>query len=157
MTDGPLLTEAEAAALLRRSRRFVRQLRQAGEVRWVPGAGRAPLLICKASLDAYIERTLQCHASNPPRLVEQGGVWYVAYNDGGRSQRTSLRTEDLQVAQARFQGWLKAREEAVVASEPTTVAGAFALYIDQHGPSTASPETLEHVAAAHRLVSASAV
>ena len=82
----------------------------------------------------------------PPRLVEQGGVWYVAYNDGGRSQRTSLRTKDLQVAQARFQGWLKAREEAVVASDPTTVAGAFALYIDQHGPSTASPETLEHVA-----------
>ena len=67
MTDGPLLTEAEAAALLRRSRRFVRQLRQAGEVRWVPGAGRAPLLICKASLDAYIERTLQCHASNSRR------------------------------------------------------------------------------------------
>jgi len=82
----------------------------------------------------------------PPRLVENAGVWYVAFSDGGRSQRTSLRTADLQVAQARFQGWLKAREEDAIASVPSTLAGAFKLYIEQHGPTVASPETLEHVA-----------
>ena len=81
----------------------------------------------------------------PPRLVEHGGTWYIAYSDGGRSQRTSLRTPDLQVAQARFQGWLKAREEEAAAGVPSTVAGAFRLYIDQHGKDVASPETLEHV------------
>jgi MarR-like DNA-binding transcriptional regulator SgrR of sgrS sRNA len=59
-----LLTEAEAAALLRRSRRHVRQLRQAGELQWLPGAGRAPLLITRESLNQYIERALQWHASN---------------------------------------------------------------------------------------------
>ena len=82
----------------------------------------------------------------PPRLVESNGVWYVAYSDGGRSQRTSLRTEDLQVAQARFQGWLKSQGEDKLASDPQTLAGAVRLYIDQHGPTVASPETLEHVA-----------
>ena len=54
-----LLSEAEVAAMLRRSRRYVRQLRQAGELRWLPGAGRAPILIDKASVLAYVERTLQ--------------------------------------------------------------------------------------------------
>jgi integrase len=83
----------------------------------------------------------------PPRLVEgAGGNWYVAFSDGGRSQRTSLRTTDLQVAQARFQGWLKARDADAIASTPTTLSGAFKLYIEQHGPTVASPETLEHVA-----------
>ena len=81
----------------------------------------------------------------PPRLVQHGGAWYVAFSDGGRSQRTSLRTADLQVAQARFQGWLKAREEDAATAVPTTVAGAFRLYIDQHGKDVASPETLEFV------------
>jgi integrase len=81
----------------------------------------------------------------PPRLVQANGVWYVAYSDGGRSQRTSLRTEDLQVAQDRFQGWLKAQGDDKVASDPQTLAGAVRMYIDQHGPTVASPETLEHV------------
>ena len=81
----------------------------------------------------------------PPRLEQIGGVWYVIYSDGGRSQRSSLRTEDLQVAQQRFQGWLKGRQEEAVARTPQTLANAFALYIEQHGPSTASPETLVHV------------
>jgi integrase len=84
----------------------------------------------------------------PPRLVEKDGAWYVAYSDNGRSQRTSLWTADIQVAQQRFQGWLKARDEDQIARNPTTVAGAFKLYIAQHGPTISSPETLGHVAKA---------
>ena len=81
----------------------------------------------------------------PPRLVQHNDTWYVAYSDNGRSQRTSLRTQDLQVAQARFQGWLKAQADDAIASEPSTLAGAFKLYIEQHGPTVSSPETLEFV------------
>lgn len=81
----------------------------------------------------------------PPRLVETAGVWYVVYSDGGRSQRTSLRTEDIQVAQDRFQGWLKARQDDVLAHTPQTFAAACRMYLDQHGPTVSSPETLEHV------------
>jgi integrase len=84
----------------------------------------------------------------PPRLVEHNGNWYVAYSEGGRSQRTSLRTQDLQVAQTRFQGWLKAKSDDAIASEPSTLAGAFKLYIEQHGPTVSSPETLVHVSLA---------
>lgn len=84
----------------------------------------------------------------PPRLVEANGVWYIAFSEDGRSQRTSLRTDDIQVAQARFQGWLKARDEDAIASTPSTLAGAFRLYIEQHGPTISSPETLEHVSKA---------
>ncbi len=57
MTD--LLLESEVAAMLHRSRRFVRQLRQAGELRWLAGSGRAPVLIDRASVTAYLERTMQ--------------------------------------------------------------------------------------------------
>lgn len=81
----------------------------------------------------------------PPRLDQIGGVWYVFYSEGGRSQRDSLRTGDIQVAQQRFQGWLKGREEDRVARTPQTLANAFRLYIEQHGPTVASPETLEYV------------
>lgn len=62
MTD--LLLESEVAAMLHRSRRFVRQLRQTGELQFIPGAGRAPLLIPKQSVENYIERTLRWHANN---------------------------------------------------------------------------------------------
>ena len=80
----------------------------------------------------------------PPRLDQIGSVWYVIYSDDGRSKRNSLRTEDLQVAQQRFQGWLKGRQEDRVARTPQTLANAWRLYIEQHGPTTASPESLEH-------------
>lgn len=82
----------------------------------------------------------------PPRLVEYEGHWYVVYSEGGRSQRTSLRTQDIQVAQSRFQGWLKARADDAIAAEPSTLAGACKLYIEQHGPTVASPESLQHIA-----------
>lgn len=81
----------------------------------------------------------------PPRLKQFDSIWYVAYSKAGRSQRDSLRTEDLQVAQARFQGWLKEHNSDVVANTPATLANAFKLYIEQHGPTVESPETLVHV------------
>jgi len=62
-----LLLESEVAALLHRSRRFVRELRQAGELQWLPGAGRAPILITRESVHQYIERKTQCHANNSHR------------------------------------------------------------------------------------------
>jgi integrase len=81
----------------------------------------------------------------PPRLVQYEGNWYVAFSEGGRSQRTSLRTQDIQVAQSRFQGWLKARSDDAIASEPSTLAGAWKLYVEQHGPTVSSPESLEFI------------
>lgn len=81
----------------------------------------------------------------PPRLTENGGVWYVTYSDGGRSQRASLRTGDIQVAQERFQGWLKARNEDEVSQDPQTFSAACRMYLEQHGPTVAAPETLKHV------------
>ena len=81
----------------------------------------------------------------PPRLKEVDGVWYVVYSDEGRSQRSSLRTSDLQVAQDRFQGWMKAKSEDASSRDPLTLAGSFRLYLQQHAPTVASPETLEQV------------
>ena len=57
-----LLLETEVADMLHRSRGFVRKLRQSGELQWIPGAGRAPLLISRESVQQYIERTLRWHA-----------------------------------------------------------------------------------------------
>lgn len=59
-----LMLEVDVAALLHRSRRFVRELRQAGELQWIPGAGRAPILITRQSVEEYIRRKIQCQESN---------------------------------------------------------------------------------------------
>ena len=58
------MLEADVAALLHRSRRFVRELRQAGELQWIPGAGRAPILITRQSVEEYIRRKIQWQESN---------------------------------------------------------------------------------------------
>lgn len=82
----------------------------------------------------------------PPRLKEFDGVWYVIYSEGGRSQRQSLRTADLSVAQSRFQGWLDARQKFVQAQKSPTFELAFKLYMEQHAERrAASPETLGFV------------
>lgn len=81
----------------------------------------------------------------PPRLKEVSGFWYVVYSQNGRSQRDSLRTDDIQVAQARFQGWLQQHNQDRVAATPRTFAHASKLYIEQHGPTVASPDTLAHI------------
>jgi integrase len=81
----------------------------------------------------------------PPRLESFNGVWYVYFAEDGRSRRTSLRTDDLSVAQARFQGWLKERESYQAAKKAPTFAFAHQLYVEQHSARTASPESLEFV------------
>lgn len=79
----------------------------------------------------------------PPRLKDSDGIWYVIYSEGGRSQRQSLRTTDLSVAQSRFQGWLDARQKFVQAQKSPDFELAFQLYLEQHAQRrTASPETL---------------
>jgi integrase len=83
--------------------------------------------------------------AKPPRLIQVKDAWYVAYTDGGRSQRSSLRTQDLQTAQKRFVGWLEAQQEDSLSRDPQTVAGGYGFYIRQHGKDTESPETLAHV------------
>jgi len=82
----------------------------------------------------------------PPRLDQLDGVWYVKWTEGGRSQRTSLRTADLQLAQSRFQGWLEARQKHEEAQKAPNFALAYKLYLEQHGTRrTESPESLEHI------------
>lgn len=47
------------------------------------------------------------HNRKPARLEQQpNGRWYVVYAEGRRSKRTSLRTNDLATAQARYNRWL---------------------------------------------------
>ena len=43
----------------------------------------------------------------PPRIIQRGGKYYVAYHDGTRGSRVSLRTKDSEIAVTRFEGWLK--------------------------------------------------
>ena len=43
--------------------------------------------------------------AQPPRIKLHQGSWYVFYAEGGRSQRTSLRTKDKEIAERRFAGW----------------------------------------------------
>jgi len=55
----------------------------------------------------------------PPRLKLRDGKYYVYYSEHGRDQRKSLRTKDLQTAEARFAGWLEQhRKEVKVESDP---------------------------------------
>ena len=55
----------------------------------------------------------------PPRLKLRDGKYYVYYSEHGRDQRKSLRTEDLQTAEARFCGWLEQhRKEIKVEADP---------------------------------------
>ena len=58
--------------------------------------------------------------AQPPRIKLHQGSWYVFYAEGGRSQRTSLRTKDKEIAERRFAGWLEQRElEMSVQEDPT--------------------------------------
>lgn len=83
----------------------------------------------------------------PPRIDQaDNGAYYVLFSDGGRSQRQSLRTTDLAIAQERFQGWLDARNKAQAAQKASTFAFAFRKYMEQHAnEGTSSPKTLEYV------------
>lgn len=82
----------------------------------------------------------------PPRLKEFDGNWYVVFSEGSRSQRASLRTTDLSVAQSRFQGWLEARQKFRAALKSPTFELAYKLYMEQHAERrTASPDSLKFI------------
>lgn len=56
----------------------------------------------------------------PPRLeAADNGQFYVIYSANGRSQRKSLRTDNLFVAEARFSGWLEQHQkDSLVDADP---------------------------------------
>lgn len=56
----------------------------------------------------------------PPRLIpDEHGNYYVHYHAGGRSQRKSLRTDNLFTAESRFAGWLEAHnKDHIVEADP---------------------------------------
>ena len=68
--------------------------------------------------DPYIER----HAN---------GNFYVMFNADGRSQRNSLWTKDLEVATARFKGWLKEGKIHQEVIKDPTIAECLDLWFDQ--------------------------
>ena len=68
---------------------------------------------------------------SPPRLLpDRAGNYYAHYWDG-RSQRKSLRTNDLFIATARFEGWLKAFNNDKLVDDDPTVEQALSLWFDQ--------------------------
>ena len=69
--------------------------------------------------------------SKPPRLQQRNEHWYVAYTKDGRSKRDSLRTTDLQVAEVRFQGWLKERRLNIQIEHDPTIEHCLELWMDQ--------------------------
>ena len=69
--------------------------------------------------------------SKPPRLQQRNEHWYVAYTKDGRSKRDSLRTTDLQVAEVRFQGWLKERRLNIEVQSDPTIDHCLELWMDQ--------------------------
>lgn len=57
----------------------------------------------------------------PPRIEphQESGVFYIIYTANGRSQRKSLRTDNLFEAEARFAGWLEQHQkDALVETDP---------------------------------------
>ena len=69
--------------------------------------------------------------SKPPRLQQRNEHWYVAYTKDGRSKRDSLRTTDLQVAEVRFQGWLKERRLNIEVERDPVIEDCLDLWMDQ--------------------------
>jgi len=69
--------------------------------------------------------------SKPPRLQQRNEHWYVAYTKNGRSKRDSLRTTDLQVAEVRFQGWLKERRLNIEVERDPVIEDCLDLWMNQ--------------------------
>ena len=69
--------------------------------------------------------------AQPPRIKLHQGSWYVFYAEGGRSQRTSLRTKDKEIAERRFAGWLEQRELEMSVQEDPTIDFVLDVWFDQ--------------------------
>jgi integrase len=69
--------------------------------------------------------------AQPPRIKLHQGSWYVFYAENGRSQRTSLRTKDKEIAERRFAGWLEQRELEMSVQEDPTIDFVLDVWFDQ--------------------------
>ena len=68
----------------------------------------------------------------PPRLgTDDQGNYYVYYNANGRSQRKSLRTDNLLHAEARFAGWLEAHNKDQVVDADPKIADCLGWWFEQ--------------------------
>lgn len=84
-----MLTQKEAAAILRKSVKAIYRLRKAGELRSLPGR---PVLIRRADLDDYIERTAQwgtagCGSNGTTRATGKS----IGPKDGVRADKAFAR------------------------------------------------------------------
>lgn len=68
----------------------------------------------------------------PPRLVaDRKGNYYVYYSTDGRSQRKSLRTNDLQAAEARFAGWIEQYNKDMMVDPDPRIADCLDYWMEQ--------------------------
>lgn len=67
----------------------------------------------------------------PARLWQRNGKWYVAYTEHGRSQKFSLRTDDVQKAEARFAAWQAEFNLQTVIHDDPTIGRCLDLWYEQ--------------------------
>jgi len=70
-------------------------------------------------------------AKDPHIERHTNGNFYVLFNAGGRSQRKALWTKDLEVATARFEGWLKEGKINYEVIKDPTVSECLDLWFNQ--------------------------
>ena len=111
-----LLTQRQASGLLNVSIDTVKRLRKTGQLPTIK-VGRS--VRPQGAAYTLMEGTTMAKKKMPPRLgTDAQGNYYVFYHANGRSQRKSLRTDNLFHAEARFAGWLEAHNKDFVV-EPT--------------------------------------
>lgn len=81
----------------------------------------------------------------PPRLGDIDGNYHVFFSEKGRSRKQSLWTKNLLEAQARFSGWLEARNNDLVYSDDPK----FKFCVEHHY----KQEVIPHFVTAERYVS----
>lgn len=84
----------------------------------------------------------------PPRLERaSNGVWYIAFNNGRRSDRQSTGSRGLPEAEAFFAGWLRERERSgddfIDRGGIRTIRQVLEVYTLQHVATECAPETIQ--------------
>ena len=68
----------------------------------------------------------------PPRIAPDfKGNYYIFYSRNGRSQRVSLRTNNLFKAELRFEGWLEQRRKDTYIEEDPYIQDCLEYWMDQ--------------------------
>lgn len=70
-------------------------------------------------------------AMQPRIRPNKAGNYYVLYNKNGRSRTDSLRTKDVSVAAARFQGWLDGHRIETSVSDDPIISDILEWWMDQ--------------------------